>query len=308
MSLPSLLPAILLAGTPPQPAPPVEAAAPASVTLPVLPQDAPTSSAPPPARPPHAKGDPLENFNRRMFKAYQGIDKAVFRPAAMGYKHVVPVPVRSGIRNFFSNLGEPIVFLNYILQLKFGKAGETLGRFVVNSTVGIGGLADVAKNKAVNLPHRSNGFGNTLGFYGVKPGPYIFLPIVGPTTLRDFLGGQADAAVLPASVGKPFTRVEYQVPRTVLRGLNERAESDGDLKALFDSAVDPYATLRSVYLQNRAAEIQALKGRPATSDDPLADPLKDPLADPVIAEAPQSTTPELSDPLDDPALEPTPSN
>lgn len=249
-------------------------------------------------KPPHAKGDPLENFNRRMFKVYQGFDRSLFRPVAMGYKHVVPKPVRSGIRNFFSNLTEPIVFLNYLLQLKPGKAAETAGRFLVNSTVGIGGLADVAKTKGVNLPHRPNGFGNTLGYYGVKPGPYIFLPIVGPTTLRDFLAGQGDALVLPIVIGKPFDRVEYQAPRAILLGIDKRAESDSDLKVLLDGAVDPYATLRSVYLQNRTAEIQALKGKSAAiPDDTLEDPLTDPAAH-------QSKAPELSDPLADPAATP----
>jgi phospholipid-binding lipoprotein MlaA len=248
-----------------------------------------------------------------MFRTQQGFDRRLFRPAALGYKHAIPTPVRSGIRNVFSNLGEPIVFLNYLLQLKPGKAAETLGRFMINSTLGLAGTIDIAKSPGVRLPHRSNGFGNTLGFYGVKPGPYIFLPFVGPSTLRDLLGGQADALVLPLAVGSPFDRLEYQAPKAVITGLDMRAEADDDLRALFDGAVDPYATLRSVYLQNRAAEIQQLKGKPAKAgtglDDPLADPaggtmseLSDPLTDP--APTPDSPTAELNDPLTDPAAKP----
>ena len=161
----------------------------------------------------HAKGDPLEGVNRRFYRSQEKFDRAFFRPAALGYKHAVPAPVRSGLRNFFSNLGEPIVFLNYLLQLKPGKAAETLTRFAINSTIGLGGVIDLAKQPSIRLPHRPNGLGNTLGYYGVKPGPYLFLPFVGPTTLRDLLGGQADGLVLPLAVGSPFDRIEYQIPK-----------------------------------------------------------------------------------------------
>lgn len=275
------------------------------------------AAAPPPApdvtvtqqaeKPRHAQGDPLEGFNRRMFRGQQSFDRRFFRPVALGYKHALPRPARSGIRNFFSNLGEPIVFLNYLLQLKPGKAAETFGRFVLNSTLGVGGLFDIAKSPDINLPHRPNGLGNTLARYGVKSGPYLFLPFVGPTTLRDLAGGQADGLVLPLAVGSPFDRLEYQIPRGVLTGLDRRAEADDDLQALFDGAVDPYATLRSVYLQNRQGEIDRLMGRRAASGDQLpelGEPLKDPAGS--MAPADPATPAELSDPLADPAAAPAP--
>jgi len=303
LSLPTLLPALLLSTSLPVAAPVDGAQAAVPVSAPMSPVASPVAVSAPAAnapRPRHAKGDPWEKFNRHMFKLYLGLDHAVIRPVAMGYQHVLPRPVRSGLRNFFSNLREPVVFLNYLLQHKVGKAAETFARFAFNSTIGVGGLIDVAKNKNLNLPHRPNGFGDTLGFYGVKPGPYIFLPIGGPTTVRDFLGGQGDALVLPLAVGKPFDQAYYQVPRAIIVGLDTRAEADSDFKALFDSAVDPYATLRSVYLQDRAAEIAALKNRPVVVEGKdLDDPLRDPLAEPDAA--PRSTTPELSDPLADPA-------
>jgi len=242
----------------------------------------------------HAPGDPLENFNRRMFSAFQSTDRKFVRPAAMAYKHVVPKPVRSGLRNAISNLSEPIVFLNDLLQFKPGRAIRTLFRFLANSTIGIGGLVDVAKTPGVRLPHRNNGFGNTLAYYGVGPGPYLFLPFVGPTTLRDLIGGQGDGLVLPLAVGKPFDRWQFQVPKGIVSALDQRAESDSDLKALLDGAVDPYATLRSVYLQNRAAEIQELHGGASAQD---ANPLEDPLSDPAAGGAPSP----LDAPLDDPA-------
>lgn len=284
--LPALLPALLAAA--PVAAPSGQAVAPIVVGAP---------SAAPAARPHHAKGDPLEGFNRRMFRAHQGFDRRFFRPAAMGYKHSLPKVVRGGLRNVIRNLGEPIVFLNYLLQLKPGKAAETAGRFLINSTLGFGGLVDMAKTPGVRLPHRDNSLGNTLAFYGVKPGPYLFLPFVGPTTLRDLIGGRGDALVLPLAIGSPFDRLEYQIPKGVLSGLDARAEADDDLNALFAGAVDPYATLRSVYLQNRVAEIQQLKGaKKAEAGAELDDPLADPSGD-----AAPATSPELSDPLDDPA-------
>ncbi|MFD1612515.1 VacJ family lipoprotein [Sphingomonas tabacisoli] len=247
----------------------------------------------------HAPGDPLEKFNRRMFRSFQGFDRTVMRPVAMGYKHGVPKPVRSGLRNALSNLGEPIVFLNYLLQLKPGKAVETATRFLINSTLGFGGLVDMAKTPGVNLPHRPNGFGDTLGFYGVKPGPYLFLPVIGPTTLRDLVGAQADGVVLPVAVGNPFKRPEYIVGSTVVSSIDKRAESDDELKALLDQAVDPYASLRSAYLQDREAEIRQLKGKKveATPGTELDEPLEDPAKG-------ATPSPELEDPLTDPAASP----
>jgi phospholipid-binding lipoprotein MlaA len=248
----------------------------------------------------HTPGDPLEGFNRAMFAVHQKVDRAVFRPVALGYRHAVPRPLRSGLRNFFHNLGEPLVFLNDLLQLKPGRAARTAARFLINTTVGIGGFVDVAKLPNVGLPHHDNGFGDTLGFYGVKPGPDIFLPLFGPTTLRDFIGGQGEGFVFPLAVGNPFDRWEYQMPKAVDTGLDIRAESDDDLKALLDGAVDPYATLRSVFLQDRAGEIQGLhsaRGKTGTT----ANPLDDPLSDPAGAKASP-----LDDPLTDPATAPAP--
>jgi phospholipid-binding lipoprotein MlaA len=254
----------------------------------------------------HPEGDPLEGFNRAMFDAHQTVDSAVLRPAAMGYKKVVPKPVRSGVRNVLSNLTEPIVFLNDLLQLKPLRALKTLGRFVFNSTLGLGGVLDIAKLPGLKLPHRPNSFGDTLGYYGVGPGPYLFLPLVGPTDLRDFLAGQPESLVLPLAVGHPFDQAKFQIPKGVVGGLDQRAEADQDLRTLFGSAVDPYATLRSVYLQDRAGEIEALKaGKAKGTTSPLgtdlSDPLADPLADPAAAPPSESKAPELNDPLADPA-------
>jgi phospholipid-binding lipoprotein MlaA len=256
--------------------------------------------------PHHYPGDSLESFNRTMFGIQVGLDKSIYRPLAMAYQHILPRPARSGLRNFFRNLSEPVVFLNDLLQLKPGRAARTLARFTINTTIGLAGLLDVAASKEVNLPHRDNSFGNTLAYYGVHTGSYLFLPLVGPTTLRDFLGGPVDGAVLPLTVGKPFTEWRYKIISTVITGLDLRAESDPELRALFAGAVDPYATLRSVWLQNRAAEISDLHRHgkaPATAPE-----LEDPLRDPARSSAPpaESPTQGVEDPIAIPAAAPGP--
>lgn len=301
---------------------PATDAVPAVMVAPEAPQTAEAAPAKAEAKAPepvrearhhHARGDSLEGFNRAMFGTWRVLDKAVYRPAAMAYKHVMPKPVRTGIRHVLSNIGEPLVFLNFVLQGKPRSASRTLARFVINSTIGIGGVLDVAKDKSINLPHRDNGLGSTLALYGVGPGPYIFLPFLGPSTLRDLAGSAAQGFVLPVAVGKPFNTIEYQVSTGVVGGLDQRAESDDQLKALLSGAVDPYASLRSAWFQNRVAQIEALRGdkppAPASDqgelDDPLADPAQPGTANSGDAKpaAPQPV-PELSDPLEDPAAAP----
>lgn len=240
-----------------------------------------------------------------MFRVHQALDRALYRPVAIAYKTVVPRPVRTGLRHILSNLTEPIVFLNDLLQLKPHRALKTLARFVINSTAGIGGVLDVAKT--ADLPHRDNGLGNTLGRYGVKPGPYIFLPFIGPTTLRDFIGGQADNFVLPLSIGKPFDRLDYSISTNVITGLDLRVESDVELRAILGGAADPYASLRSVFLQSRIADINEIKGKKSSPllDDPLADPgaapgdekpAPAPVTDPNAAPTPVAPTPDAEKP------------
>lgn len=209
-------------------------------------------------------GDPFENLNAKSFEAVQSVDKAVVEPAAKAYNKGLPKPVRKGFRNFFANLQEPVVFAAYMLQLKPGKAMETAGRFTINTTLGAAGLFDVAKRKPFHLPHRPNGLANVLGYYGVGPGPYMYLPIVGPTTLRDIIGDTVDKMALPFLIGKPFTEPAYVIPATILKQLGDRAAFDDTIQQIRKED-DPYTTYRELYLKQRKAEIEALHGR--TSDD-----------------------------------------
>lgn len=244
--------------------------------------------------------DPLDEVNVQSFKAVQSVDKAVVGPVAQGYKKAVPSPIRSGLRNILSNLSEPIVFLNYLLQFKLGKSAETLGRFTVNSTLGFAGLFDIAKKKPFHLPHRNNGFGYTLGYYGVKTGPYLYLPLIGPTTVRDLFGRVVDLSVLPAAVGQPFNDPAFAIPTTTVRLLDERAESQNEVEAIRASA-DPYATVRDNYLRQRQAEIDALHGRTAPAE-PTGTVPED--AQPLAPALPYGSTTPDDAPASGPAAEP----
>ncbi len=258
-------------------------------------------------------GDPLRAVNAESFAVTQKVDDAVIGPVARTYKNNVPSPIRRGIHNFLYNLREPIVFLNFLLQFKPGKAAETVGRFAINTTIGVAGVLDMAKRKPFHLPRRSNGFANTLGYYGVKNGPFLFLPIVGPTTIRDLLGGAVDRLILPVGVGHPFTSTSYTVPAGILGALDHRSEFDQTLKDLHDNSPDPYAATRSFYLNRRQAEIDHLHGRvegdpagmsgPPPSVVPFVPSDLEPGAKPVSeVPAESSSAPAVGEPGVDPAV------
>lgn len=206
------------------------------------------------------KQDPMQAVNQVSYEAVQAIDDAVIAPIAMGYQKALPAPVRTGLRNFLRNLTEPVVALNFVLQLKPGKAAETLGRFAINSTIGVAGLVDVARARPFNLPYRRNGFAYTMGYYGIGPGPYMFLPLVGPTTLRDVVGLTLDRFLLPFAVGGPLKHPAYVTGSFVIRSLDERVENDALFKRIREES-NPYASYRELYLKARQAEIDALKGK-----------------------------------------------
>jgi len=245
-------------------------------------------------------GDPLEGVNEASFEAVQAVDEAVIAPIAHGYMKGVPKPVRSGLHNFLNNLDEPIVFLNFLLQLKPGKAIETLGRFTINSTIGVGGLIDVAKKKPFNLPRRSNGLADTLGYYGVKPGPYLFLPLIGSTTVRDVFGRLVDLSLLPTAVGKPFNDPAFALAKGTVSGLDERTQNDEVITRIREESSNPYATMREYYLKKREAEIEVLHGRRESADISISEIL-DPAAEDVPPTAnvqppgPETATPQADD-------------
>lgn len=234
-------------------------------------------------------GDPVIAINKLTFAATQAVDRAVIEPAAKAYGSAVPYPVRAGLRHFFTNLTEPVVALNYLLQLKPGKAAETLGRFAINSTIGVAGLIDVAVAKPFKLPYHRNGFANTLAYYGVGPGPFLFVPLVGPTTLRDVIGLGLDRAFLPAIVGGPLRSPYYVTGSFVVRSLNDRLDDDRRIKAI-RAAGDPYLATKQAYLEARQQQIDELKGKkpqPAPAAPAVvAPPPVQPPAQPTVETAP----------------------
>lgn len=242
------------------------------------------------ARPRIPVSDPLKNVNIKSFEATQSVDKAVVGPIALSYQHRVPKPIRSGLRNFLYNLREPVVFLNFLVQLKPGKSAETFGRFAINTTIGGAGLVDMAKRHPFALPRRANGFADSMGYYGIKPGPFLFLPLIGPTTLRDLVGDGLDRLVLPLSFGKPFNQATFTLPTSVVGALDRRAEFDEQLQKIRDGSADPYEASRTFYLRRRQAEIDHLRGRPPHESKPTAGQRK-PVSDPTALADPSAATP-----------------
>jgi phospholipid-binding lipoprotein MlaA len=205
------------------------------------------------------KSDPIEFINEESYRLTQAIDGVVVKPLAYAYRDAVPEPIRDGLGNLVRNLGEPNNALNFLLQGKVGKALGALGRLAINSTVGIGGLIDVAGKPGIGIPYRRNGFGNTMGYYGIGQGPYLFVPINGPTTARDQLGVILDQAFLPYLAGKPFNQPPYAISYLVINGLDTRLRDDAEIAEIAASD-DPYVARRESYLAKREREIAALKG------------------------------------------------
>lgn len=224
------------------------------------------------ADPREVRADPLSDINAATFEAVAVVDEAVLGPVAGTYEKVMPEPVRNGLRNFLLNLTEPVVFVNYLLQFKPGKALETLGRFGINSTLGVAGLVDVAKRKPFHLPYRQNGFANTLAYHGVATGAYLFLPIVGPTTVRDLAGRVLDVSLVPTLAGSPFNTTTYGIVAGVGKGLNDRIAFDEQIKANRAQA-DPYLATRDFYLKRRQAEVDALHSPAYRARKGIPDPV-----------------------------------
>jgi phospholipid-binding lipoprotein MlaA len=211
------------------------------------------------------KTDPMERINAESYRLTQAVDQAVVEPIAYAYRDGLPEPIRDGLGNVVRNLGEPSNALNFLLQGKIGKAFGSLGRLAINSTIGLGGLFDVA-GKGAGIPYRRNGFANTLGYYGVGPGPYLYLPVTGATSVRDLAGSTLDQLLLPIAVGRPFNRPAYAATYFVVNGLDQRLTFDEEIAAI-RSTDDPYFLRRQTYLAQRRRDIAALKGEPISEED-----------------------------------------
>ncbi|HEY3850137.1 MAG TPA: VacJ family lipoprotein [Steroidobacteraceae bacterium] len=246
----------------------------------------------PPGKP-RSPQDPWESWNRGIYKFNTVADKAVARPVARAYVKVVPRPIRTGVSNFFANLNTPTVMINDALQGKFLAAANDLGRFVLNTTVGIGGLLDPATS--AGLDRNEEDFGLTLGHWGVHPGPFLELPILGPSDLRDGPAKVVDAYTKPTQYIKN-NWIKYGI---YLPYLIDLRASLLPLDETLKNTYDPYAFVRDAYLARRAYLVSNGK----VTEEPLVDPGADdspapggssivPPPGPSPAAPPQSAPPE----------------
>lgn len=190
--------------------------------------------------------DPLEPMNRAIYKFNDGVDTVLFRPLAEGYRAVIPEFVRNSISNFFSNINDILVALNNLLQGKFVDAYSDLGRVLINSTLGLGGLFDIAS--AAGVEKHNEDFGQTLGRWGIGGGPYLVLPLLGPSNVRDTVGRFVDSRGDPL---RYMHDVRWRNSLWATRFLNARAELLDTSKILDTAALDPYEFVRDAYLQRR---------------------------------------------------------
>ena len=195
--------------------------------------------------------DPLEPMNRAIFGFNEVVDDAILEPVAEGYRYITPDPIEDSISNFFNNLGEINTIVNSALQLKLDKTISSSSRFVINSTVGVLGLFDVATTLGIDR-HRED-FGQTLGHYGISPGPYLVLPFFGPSSLRDAPGFYIDV-LIEKDISPIHTELHHE-ERQIIQATNvidTRANLLKATKILDKAAKDKYIFLRESYLQRRA--------------------------------------------------------
>ncbi len=205
---------------------------------------------------PKTPGDPYEGFNRKMWGFDRTLDKAVMKPVASGYRTVMPSPVRHGLSNMIENVSEPFSFINALLQAKPKRALNIMGRFVINTTVGIGGFRDVASK--VGYPQTPEDLGQTFAVWGAKKSTYLVLPFYGPSTVRDGIGTAASTWVDPYKI---VIRKELSfwpaAAVTAFELVDARANLiDSGADTLLDTSADPYAVARSAFLQHRQALIE----------------------------------------------------
>jgi phospholipid-binding lipoprotein MlaA len=208
---------------------------------------------------PNGISDPLEGLNRGIFWVNRGVDTVVLRPVAKAYEFAVPEFGRRRVSNFIHNLGGPLVTLNSLLQGDSQNMFVSFWRFVFNSTLGVAGLFDIASELGVPQQHDED-FGQTLGAWGMASGPYLVLPILGPSSLRDVVGLGVDMVADPFTYA-PKSHERYKI--LGVRVVDTRARFGKLIDDTYESALDPYAAFRSLYLQHREAQVANSANEPA---------------------------------------------
>jgi len=214
-----------------------------------------------------AQNDPYEPTNRAIFDFNSKVDRYAAKPIAKFYNHALPQSARTGVHNFLTNLGKPVTFGNDILQGEGERAGETVARFTVNTTLGVAGLVDVAS--MIGIPEHDEDFGQTLGVWGVGEGPYLVVPFMGPNPPRDLAGNVVDIFMDPTTYIKFHGSDTWYAVRSGVSILDLRARNIDTLDQIERTSIDVYATTRSLYRQYRNSEIR--NGKPDTSDSDTPD-------------------------------------
>lgn len=208
--------------------------------------------------------DPLEPFNRKMMEFNEGVDSVALKPAAIVYRRFVPYLVRTGVSNFFGNAGDAWSFVNSALQFKFQNAAENLMRFNVNTFFGLGGILDIASE--LNIERHREDFGQTLGHWGVPAGPFVMLPLFGPSTLRDALALPIDRQANPVQIIDPAT---LRTGFYVLNAVDVRSNLLRASTVLDEAALDKYSFTRDAHLQRRRVEV--FESGPRSEDSSAGD-------------------------------------
>jgi phospholipid-binding lipoprotein MlaA len=204
--------------------------------------------------------DPFEPFNRGVYQFNDAVDVALLKPVATAYRDGVPSPVRHGVNNFFGNLQDAWSFVNNALQLKGEAAMDSFFRFGVNTFVGLGGVLDVATE--MNIEKHTKDFGHTLGYWGVGPGPYLVLPLLGPSSLRDTVALPVD---MKGDLVAGISDIPTRNTLTAVRAIDTRADLLRASAMLDEVALDKYTFIRDAYLQRRRSTI--FEGNPPSEDD-----------------------------------------
>lgn len=212
-------------------------------------------------------GDPFEPVNRAVFEFNDAADRAIVGPAARAYAQATPEPAQQAVRNVFNNLNRPVVFANTLLQGDLERSSDVLISFLTDTTFGIGGLFALAE--ANGVPQHSEDFGQTLAVWGVNEGPYLMLPLLGPSNFRDGAGRFVDRYPHPFNWNEDFSQSEEAWALRGLNGLRFRADAQNVFAALDRTAIDPYIQTRSAYRQLRAEQIRNGTGDDETAFDDL---------------------------------------
>lgn len=206
-----------------------------------------------------ARHDPLEPTNRQIFAVDQFLDDHAMKPVAQAYRDYVPVVIQHRLHDLLANLQDPVIEVNDLLQGNFSRGWITFQRFAINSTIGGLGLFDVAADW--DLPYHDADYGQTLAVWGIGDGPYIVLPILGPSNVRDAVGSGMGFFLDPLGFVGGTNALIANISRGAANGVDDRADKLDSLKALEDNSLDFYATLRSAYRQHRAHEIADALGK-----------------------------------------------